>query len=537
MRGTGIAGLLAAATGTLLLSGSGTAQQAKATQRPAACAALKSMDFGEGVRILSAEPVAEAPAGTLRANPMSPPIAVAIPPLCKVTGTINARTGAGGKPFALGFEVALPDKWNGRFLMQGGGGLNGTLNPALGAVAAGDVPALARGFAVASTDGGHRGAVFDFAFQADQRAALDFALASVPTVATLAKRIVAARYGAPAHHSYMTGCSTGGREGMLAAQRFPELFDGVIVGAPAMRTGWSNLGMAHAAVAFNQAAPRDAQGTPIPSRIFSEADRKTILQGMLAQCDGLDGLKDGVIDNVAACNFDPARLQCSGAKGDDCLSAAQVKAMQEAYRSPKDTAGNDLYAAYPYDTGNVETGPGIPGFLPTGGPGIFGPANVALTLDADEGARKVRADGMQMLTDTNIWTNLSTFLGRGGKILFFHGVSDPWFSANDTLDYFHRAEAANGPANWANASRFYMVPGMSHCGGGANSYSSFDMLTSLVNWVEKGVPAAAVPASRTLPTPAKRPLCPFPQYARFNGTGDSAKPESYSCAGTYTKAR
>jgi feruloyl esterase len=136
--------------------------------------------------------------------------------------------------------------------------LNGTVHPPIGAAAAGDIPALARGFAVASHDSGHKGAVFDDSFMADQRAALDFSENAVPTVAHTAKAIIASYYGRAIGHSYMAGCSTGGRESMLAAQRYPELFDGIVVGAPAMRTGNSNLALSWAAVQFNQAAPRDS---------------------------------------------------------------------------------------------------------------------------------------------------------------------------------------------------------------------------------------------------------------------------------------
>src|SRR5690606_11194483 len=182
-------------------------------------------------------------------------------------------------------------------------------------------PALARGFAVVSHDSGHEGAVFDDSFMSNQRAALDFAEASVRTVTLAAKALTERFYCRTIDHSYMTGCSTGGREGMLAAQRYPELFDGIVVGAPAMRTGHSNLAIEYAAVQFNQAAPRDSDGQPLPDRIFSAADRSTIHKGLLAQCDSLDGRADGMIMNVAQCRFRPAELQCPGDKADGCLGS------------------------------------------------------------------------------------------------------------------------------------------------------------------------------------------------------------------------
>ena len=241
--------------------------QAPAAAQDAAgrCAALQSHDFGSDVKITSAVLV---PVGPSKASPPpgEPPMTLVLPAHCRVEGVINERTGAGGKRYGIGFALAMPQDWSGRFLLMGGGGLNGSIREPIGPVAAGDKPALARGFAVLSHDSGHKGAVFDNAFMADQRATLDFAESSVRTVTLLGKAITARFYGKAANRSYMTGCSTGGREGMLASQRYPELFDGIVVGAPAMRTGNSNLGMAYAQVMFNQAAPKDDKGLPLVDR-------------------------------------------------------------------------------------------------------------------------------------------------------------------------------------------------------------------------------------------------------------------------------
>ena len=501
--------------------------QAPAAAQDAAgrCAALQSHDFGNDVKITSAVLV---PVGPSKASPPpgEPPMTLVLPAHCRVEGVINERTGAGGKRYGIGFALAMPQDWSGRFLLMGGGGLNGSIREPIGPVAAGDKPALARGFAVLSHDSGHKGAVFDNAFMADQRATLDFAESSVRTVTLLGKAITARFYGKAANRSYMTGCSTGGREGMLASQRYPELFDGIVVGAPAMRTGNSNLGMAYAQVMFNQAAPKDDKGLPLVDRIFSTADRQTILNGLLEQCDGLDGLKDGMIENVGQCRFQPARLQCSGAKGETCLSKPQVEALERAFAGPRDKAGYPLYAPVPYDTGIVDTSGPISGYITTGAPGVFGPASRDLTIDLDARANEVRNNAQQRLTDTSYWTNLNTFLGRGGKILFFHGVSDPWFSAWDTWDYWLRASETNGEA-WDKASRFYMVPGMAHCGGG-NAFDQFDLLGAVVDWVEQGKAPAAVTAQRRDGS-ASRPLCPFPGYARYTG-GDAKKASSFVCA-------
>jgi feruloyl esterase len=498
-------------------------------QRPAPGAAERRCNAFAGTQIRPGLTIASArylPAAA--AKPAAGPGAPATPALpahCRVEGTLDPHKGADGKDYAIGFALALPDEWNGRFLMQGGGGLNGTVAAPIGPVAAGDRPALARGFAVISHDSGHKGAVFDASFMTDQRAALDFAEASVRTVALAGKAMTERFYGRPIAHSYMTGCSTGGREGMLAVQRYPELFDGIVVGAPAMRTGISNLAIEYSAVQFNKAAPPDAAGLPLVDRIFSAADRKTIVDGLLKQCDALDGRADGMIMNVAQCHFRPAELQCRAGQQDGCLNAAQVQAMDVAFAGPRDAAGYPIYVPVPYDTGIVYTGPGLAGYLPTGQAGPFGPATRALTIDIDARLHAEQADASQRLTDTNVWTDLDTFLGHGGKILFFHGVSDPWFSANDSWDWWQRAAQTNGPS-FTQASRYYMIPGMGHCQGG-NAFDRFDLLGPLVEWVENGK-APERPTAARADGSATRPLCPHPAYPHYTG-GDPSRAESYEC--------
>jgi hypothetical protein len=512
--------LAALLAGTASLSAPGASQSDSVAQR---CEAMRDTQVRPGVTIATARHVAAAPA-----RPASGPGAPPTPPLpshCLLEGSIDPHKGTDGKDYAIGFALALPDEWNGRFLLMGGGGLNGAVQRPIGAVAAGERPALARGFAVLSHDSGHKGAVFDDSFMADQRAALNFAEASVRTVTLDGKAMTERFYGRPIGRSYMTGCSTGGREGMLAAQRYPELFDGIVVGAPASRTGHSNLAIEYSAVQFNQAAPRDAEGLPLPDRVFSASDRKTILDGLLQQCDALDGRADGMIMNVAQCRFQPSAMRCRGDGGDGCLTGAQVVALERAFAGPKDAAGYPIYVPVPYDTGIVFTGPGLPGYLPTGGPGVFGPANRALTIDIDARLREIEANASQRLTDTNVWTDLDTFLGRGGKILFYHGVSDPWFSANDSWDYWQRAAATNGAA-FIEASRYYMNPGMGHCGGG-NTYDRFDLLGPLVEWVEEGR-APERPIATRADGSASMPLCPHPAYPHYTG-GDPARAENYEC--------
>jgi len=504
--------------GAAALTGSPAAAQGSAADR---CAAFANQVPGSDVRIASAKHIAVTPAGT--AQPGGPPLATALPAHCRIEGMINERKGAGGKTYGIGFAIALPDDWNGRFLLQGGGGLNGSVGAPIGPVASGDRPALSRGFAVISHDSGHKGAGFDDSFLVDQRAALDFAETSVLTVARLGKDITTRYYGKPISHSYMTGCSTGGREGMLASQRYPELFDGIIVGAPAMRTGDSNLGVEYTQVLFNQAAPKGPDGKPIMAQVLNAAARKTIIDGILGQCDGLDGLKDGMIENVAQCRFDPKKLLCKPGQKEGCISAGQVRALELGLAGPKDKAGYPIYVPMAADTGIAST---PIGYLPTGGPGPFGPPSSATSIDLDARANEVRNHAWQRLTDTNYWTGLNTYLDRGGKMIFYHGVSDFWFSPFATTDYYDRAAKTNGKA-FTDASRLYMVPGMLHCAGG-NSFDQFDMLSPLVDWVEQGKAPESIAAQRRAPSTETRPLCPFPSHAQYDG-GDAKVAASFSC--------
>lgn len=502
----------------LALGHAAPAQTGDSHDRAGQCTAMAAKAFGSDVKIKSTVHVA---ASSVTAGPVGGQLA--LPAHCRIEGIINQRKGAEGKEYGIRFAIALPDDWSGRFLLQGGGGLNGSVPQPYGPVDMNGRPALARGFAVIGSDSGHQGAVFDSSFMADQRATLDFAESSVRAVALLGKELTTAYYDQSVHHSYMAGCSTGGREGMLASQRYPELFDGIVVGAPAMRTGDSNLGVEYTQVLLNRAAPKGPDGKPIMSQVLTDADRQTILNGMLAQCDALDGLEDGIIENVAQCRFQPSKLQCAGDKQDGCLSGGQVAALEQGFAGPFDKAGYPIYAPMAFDTGVVAT---PMGYLPTGTPGPFGPPSDATEIDLDARIYAIRNDAGQRLIDTNYWTNLNTFLDRGGKILFYHGVSDFWFSPFATWEYYQRATQVNGSA-FTDASRFYMVPGMLHCQGG-NAFDKFDMLGAIVDWVEQGRAPQDIVARRSDRPEETRPLCPYPGYAAYVG-GDQTKADSFAC--------
>src|ERR1700691_1640950 len=448
-----------------------------------------------------------------------------IPSHCQADGMINERIGADGKTYGIGFSLALPDTWNNRFLFQGGGGYNGSVRPPVGAAAAGDNPGLARGFAVVSTDTGHKGATFDRTYDADQQASIDFAQVAVGRVAELAKQIVAHYYGQSARYSYFAGCSTGGREAMLMTQRYPTEFDGVISGDPAMRTGFSQIGNNWSAVAFNQIAPKDDAGRAQPNKAFSEGDIKLIVNGVLNACDANDGLKDGMVFNTRACKFDPDVLACKGGKNDSCLTSQQTTAIKKAFAGPRNSRGDLVYPMNGYDAGIANL---LPSPKPPANPGRAGAAP-PVSIDVDQRLFALLGNPLEALTDTT-WTHLSTFSGHGGKLLFYHGMSDQAFSAMDTLDYYQQMAKANGGTDQVqNWSRMYLVPGMYHCRGGEFALDNFDLLTAVVNWVENGVaPDSVVATGKAFPG-RSRPLCAYPKYAYYKGQGDSEDAKNFEC--------
>jgi hypothetical protein len=522
---------IALATVSACLAFAVTAARGDGIAPAESCGGLVGLEIpGSSMVIGKAETVPVAAPGTVRISPTSPAtVAVSLPAHCRAEGMMDRRAGVDGKDFGIGFAIALPDDWNGRFLFQGGGGLNGVVRPPLGAQAAGETPALARGFAIVATDGGHTGAVFDASFLQDQQASIDFAYDAVGKLTPIAKQIIARYYRQPAKHSYFAGCSTGGREAMYVAQRYPSFFDGVVAGDPAMRTGYSNIGLTWAAVAFNRIAPVDDAGKPAPSRAFSAGDKKLLVDAILAACDAKDGLQDGLIFDTQSCRFDPAVLTCSGAKTDSCLSAQQVGALTTAFAGPKESRGRQVYPPFPYDTGIAAQEPGaIPGFVLGAGPPV--PPSPGLSIDVDERAAAVAANGYQRLADTAYWTNLSSFIGHGGKLLLYHGMSDPWFSPLDTIDYYERVAGANGGMDQLQqSSRIFLVPGMGHCAGGPATLDRFDLLGAVVDWVESGKPPDRVVATGAAFPGRSRPLCPYPKHAHYTGKGDPEDAGSFEC--------
>ena len=494
-------------------------------QSARSCADIANLMI-DSVEITKAVPVA--PGTTVPPPYPGAPSTGPLPAHCRVDGVIHRRKGADGEEFGIGFALALPEEaaWNGDFVMQGGGGGNGTVAYPLGASYSGEKPALVQGFAVASTDTGHKAKTggFDFSFMRDQQAYLDFAYQANAEVAGVAKQIIAHYYAKPARYSYFVGCSTGGREGMILSQRFPTAFNGIVSGDPAMRTGLSNLAISKwIPVAYNQAAPKDESGKPRIEKFLSVSERKLFMDSLMKACDARDGVADGVIFDPLGCDFDPAVLACKPSQSEGCIAPEKVLAIKKAFAGPKNAYGTQVYAGFLYDAGIVATG-FAPGLLAMGQNGLFGPYPTATEIDVDKEALHA---GDPLVEPAS--TNLSTFSGNGGKLIFFHGNSDPWFSPLDTLGYYRSLDATNGGAEKVSEwSRLFLVPGMAHCGGGP-ALDHFDMLSAVVNWVEKGTAPDAVIATGQAFPGRSRPLCAYPKHAQYKGSGDSEDARNFTC--------
>ena len=311
---------------------------AQSTARgPQECAALRNLQLpGVALSEISAEWIPAGPAP----RPFAPPPATnALPAYCRLQGTLDRRKGVDGQQYGIGFALALPAAWNGRFLFQGGGGFNGVLAPPYWRVRRGRIACAGervrgrqyrqRTSRTRRERAGHR---------ISPRSAGDagLRLQAVERVTAVAKAIIARHYGQPVSRSYYSGCSTGGREAMQAAQRYPMEFDGVIVGAPAMRTNYAVLGTDWVNVQLNQLAPRGANGQPVTRDALSSTQKQAVIDGVRNACDANDGVRDGLVFNTNSCKFDPKTLVCGGTNsGAGCLTAAQAAALERAFAGPR----------------------------------------------------------------------------------------------------------------------------------------------------------------------------------------------------------
>jgi len=523
----------------------------------ATCASLLSQSI-DGGSIVSAEYL---PPGTVPALGTPSPV----PAHCKVYAKLNERTGIDNKPYAIGMELRLPETWNRRFLFQGGGGTDGELRPAIGTLAVGDAPnALSLGFAVVSTDAGHlneSGSAGPFLFGADPRARIDYGYNHLPVVTSAARGLIERVYRRNPEHSYFVGCSNGGRQGMMASQRFPALFDGIVIGAPAYRVTDASLDALAQTQLLASIAPFAGEGRPQLGTALTNADLKTLSDGILKSCDALDGAIDGMVSHPAQCRFDPASVQCAANATSNCLlpnKVAVIAVIQKMFAGAKDAHGRLVYSRWAYD-------PGINSPLWTmwklGPPSAMPPQAMNTTLVAgamshvfrtpphntndlygfmlDANLDELRGDfrrtqapfmesAEQIVNATS--TDVSAFTARGGKLLFFHGMADGIFAPDDTVSYFDSLEREYG-SEARNFARLFLIPGMGHCYGGPAT-DRFDALGALMNWVEAGnapdeLLAKASPLSsfrgRT------RPLCAYPKQATYKNEGDLETASSFKC--------
>jgi feruloyl esterase len=438
---------------------------------------------------------------------------------CRVQGLIEPK---------LNFELRLPVDWNRKLHYGGGGGYNGSI-PGVNA------PALNAGYAQVSSDSGHQGNGLDASFALnDPVAAQLFGSLSVPTVMGSATEIVKVYYGHRQFRSYFEGCSNGGREALMNVQRYPTLFDGVIARAPAYN--W---------VGFMGQFNRTAKALTAPGGAMSPAKVATLSNAVLAACDSLDNLADGVVSNPQACTFDPQTLRCPGGAdtGDTCLSDAQLASVASWTQPASWDGGNYTNTGWPL-TGN-ESDPGAWGPWVTTMPSLqflFSDTTVKNYLARDPAANSLTyvwdsdPGALFALAALNDATNadLHPFLGAGGKLILWHGGNDSALSVKATAAYVAQVTAAvGGQANTEQFMRFYVAPGVDHCAGGPGADQA-DLLTPLDRWVTRGRAPGDLRASKVDPstgaTVLSRPLCEYPTYPRYKGRGDPTKAMNFTCA-------
>jgi feruloyl esterase len=433
-----------------------------------------------------------------------------MPAACRVVGRVQP---------AITFEVWMPvSGWNGKFQAVGGGGFAGVISyTAMSA-------ALARGYATASTDTGHSTPGGSWAL-GHPELVIDFGYRAIHEMTLKAKAIIAAFYGNGPRLSYFVGCSTGGRQGLMEAQRFPDDYDGIVAGAPA--NYWSRM---PAGNLFAASAVLTDEATRLPAAKLSALNKAA-----LAACDARDGVADGLIENPPRCAFDPASLQCAGEESNGCLTAAQVNAARK------------IYAPAVNPRTKEEIFPGmVPGSEVTWGALVGGPQPFGIALDfyryfvfgdpnwdwktmdydKDIAAGEEKVGKVLNAIDPD----LRAFKARGGKLIMYHGWNDQLISPLNTVNYYNRVATTIGADDTDEFLRLFMAPGMQHCAGGVGP-NTFDALAALEQWVERGVKPARIVATHSTDgaVDRTRPLCPYPQVAAYTGAGSIDEAASFVC--------
>jgi feruloyl esterase len=474
-----------------------------------------------------------------------------LPAHCRVLGYVRP---------AINFEVRLPLpwNWNRNFYMTGCGGFCGTLDSDRPGFTNAMNYGLRRNYAVATTDAGHWGSsVVDGRWALSNPVAeTDWGHRAVTETARVAKAIIRAYYGTGHGRAYFAGCSTGGRMAAVEASRYPNDFDGIIAGAPAL----DYTGLVATFFAWTTQANVGPDGH---SRIFPVAKVGLVRDAVYRACDGTDGLKDELVSDPRRCEFRPASLQCrAGDNAADCLTAAEVGVLERWYAGPTNGRGERLYpGGIPLGsepnwarwlTGTDAAAPLMPAFAE----GFL--RYMAFEPDAGASYRVVDfdfdRDPPRLATMAEVYNaatfepgkpggvsarDLSAFRGRGGKLLLYHGWGDPLVTPQLTVDYYEAvARAAGGVDHARNFARLFMVPGMDHCGintdGPGIADTGIDPLAALEAWVERGQPPESLLTTKTDATGQtlwRRPVCAYPQTARYDGSGDPSDPASFHCSG------
>jgi feruloyl esterase len=459
-------------------------------------------------------------AGAFPAPPGRGPNAGAVyktlPAFCRIAATLKPSSDS-----AIKIEVWMPaarpgqlSNWNGKLQSVGNGAWAGTISyPAM-------ATALAAGYVAASTDTGHEGNNPDFIPDHPEKV-VDFAYRAVHEMTAASKVIIAAYYGDGPQYSYWNGCSTGGRQAMAEAQRFPSDYDGIIAGAPA-----SYVTKLQGSQVWTSAVTHKNEAGYIPPAKYA-----VLHKAALDQCDALDGVKDGVIEDPGRCKFDPKVLQCKGEDGPSCLTAPQVDLARKIYAGP--------------------------GFFPGLEPGsemgwatLSGPKPMDLAVDVykylvfqdpkwdyltfNPETDVARADKTISSVMNSVDPNLKPLFAHSGKLLQYHGWADPGIPPRSSVNYYKSVlEAMGGKAKVNDGYRLFMVPGMGHCGGGEGT-STFDMVSALDQWVVQGKAPDQIVASKVVSGAVvrTRPLCPYPQVATYKGSGSTDDAANFSCKAT-----
>jgi len=483
-------------------------------------------------------------AQTVAAGVFTPPTGSAAPfkelrAFCRVTGVIKPTADSD-----IRFEVWMPSTgWNGKFQGIGNGGFAGTITqPALAA-------AVSRGYAAASTDTGHTITDASWALGHPEKI-VDYGNRAIHEMTEKAKSVVSAFYGNGPKRSYFASCSNGGRQALMEAQRYPNDYDGLIAGAPANYFTHILTGFA-----WNLQATLNDPASYIPA-----SKLKAVETAALAACDARDGVTDGVIDNPTKCSFEPSVLLCKGADSEACLTEKQIVALKKIYAGPRTSTGEQIIPGF---VPGGETGPGgwlawITGAGSNKGLQFFfatqtfanmiynNPAWDFKTFNLDKDSKLADEKLASSLNATD--PNLKAFKARGGKLILYHGWSDAALPPVNTINYFQSVVSKMGQRDAGSFIRLFMVPGMQHCGGGPgpNSFGAVvtsgqsdaqhDMSIALERWVEEGSAPDQIIASKRQGIDAKspitrtRPLCPYPQVARYKGSGSTDDASSFACA-------